>query len=467
MKTLKNILSAAAIVLTVASCQKDPKPAVSNRVIKANFSEGSVETKSAQPSVAFIGSAKGEGFSLDIYEQEGIITSEAPQTKGTLMTTTNFGSAAVEAWLGEKLDGVNEHYISGGSIQNSGAITMNGAPCYWVNDADMHMWCYLPKDLNLTTTAKDHASFSYDINDQRDVVVSHNLEHYKEGGAEYVDVTMKHALAGVKFNLALLASTKKITKVTFTGLNSSATCTVDKNANFAWSNTAGTASYSYDTEAISSDRVLPKVNDGNQELFFFMPQAFGTRSDIIIDFYDTEKNQSQTLSATLGGHEFKSGHTYTINIKPDFTFNNELVTDLNDISFRGGGQDRALFASLDPKAIDALQIGFDMTLGNNQGGYIKISLVKAGSSELIQTVFCRNCPPNDITVKRAEENNSSVSITNISGKNPKNAHAEIKFNIDHSKITGPFDILFEYDGGNNGAANWLVKNLSLSSYSQF
>lgn len=463
MKKVSFVLASFAAVLALSSCQEQLTPRLSSKTMKANIKAENVVTKSSEDNAEFLGTIKGEGLQLDMFVSEGIMSSAAPVTKGQLYTTDNFGTAKVDAWLGQEVDGFNTHYINGGSIASNGDITANGETCYWLNEIPMNIWCYLPTDLELNTSAKSSATFNYNIADQKDIVVSYNNEMYEEGGDGTFDVTMKHALAGLRFDLRLLKADRTLTKVEIDGLNTSAVCTAT-NSGFVWSAPSSTGTFSYSENVTSVDKYLPKPDDDYTGLLFFMPQELTASSKISLTFTEEGKDPIVLTGSFGDSFAWKAGHTYTITIKASF-YSGEQIIDIEsgEISFAGAGDDKRFFSSLSPKALDQedyYKLSFDFNMGNNQGGRITVALYKANTETLITTLFDRNAHKNSVRNPLSDENNSTIdfSFDNNSG----NGSATIYFNKSIINTDDSFDIVYKYYGGNGGAALWKVSNVKLS-----
>lgn len=483
MKTLNSLFSAAALLLVFASCQKEPASIVSNKTIKARIVTESPETKSSSESRfgSLIGTLKANDIQLDVFESEGIAAS-SPITRSSVITTDSFNSAKVDAYLGQAVESQPQHYINGGKIEKTGDVKQsNGDACYWLNEIDMHMWCYLPESLNMDmSTSNGSATFNYTVPtnqaDQKDIIVSYNVANHKEGEDDQMDVTLYHAMAAINFDIRLIPAGSKITKVEIVDAYGTGTCVFQpsqakKEDKFAWTpSEKATFSKEYSTGIAGTDGgIIPTLEDG---VFFMMPQTLPEGAKIRLTFDKGDGTEPVVGEVAAAGHTYKAGYTYTYRVSAFFTTSDNVDTGDNGwIKFEKTGYKYAKYKSLDLPKKTHLVLKWDFEVGNSKKEVnilIKQSPRDDVAEDKLKSIPIYTREANKVGANYSNDNLSEPAIrietTNVKGNNPCTGTSALHFYLDSDMIgfVGPYDIVFDYDGNNNGTAHWYISNISLA-----
>ncbi|MCQ2115128.1 MAG: fimbrillin family protein [Bacteroidales bacterium] len=476
MKTLK-ILMAATIVFSAVSCQKEIFATLGSDVIKANVNtEANVKTKaSLSPSEELVASETAGDFRIDLIASESI--ENAPLTKGSLYTTANFGSAKVDAYLGKSVENFPQKYIDGGVLNPDGSIlSTGGEPYYWLNDIPFHFWCYKPENLSLAAGASGNASFSYQTpaspDDQKDIVIAYSTSTYKDGEGGDFDVHMYHALAAVRFDIRLLPAGSEVVNVRIIDVATSGTCSVSGNskAGFNW-NLSGSPLGTFSQNLEKGYFVTKDMLQADEEkMFFFIPQTLGSSAKIEMTFVTTDSNGTKhqdTMAVSAAGHRWKPGYTYTYRVSMIPKAHEVVVDGEGGYDFVGKKGQNVVYEKLDLNPSTVLKLEWDFEVGNSK------DLIIISVRQTLRDGDKTFTPLNHILYNQPA-NGEGVNYTNNSTTYPKitttnfvqsgskaSGHTTMIFDLTGIG-TGPYDIYFEYNGGNNGNAHWKISNLKLS-----
>lgn len=484
MKTLNSLFSAAALLLVFASCQKESASIVSNKTIKARIVTESPETKSSSESRfgSLIGTLKANDIQLDVFESEGIAAS-SPITRSSVITTDSFNSAKVDAYLGQAVESQPQHYINGGKIEKTGDVKQsNGEACYWLNEIDMHMWCYLPESLNMDmSTSNGSATFNYTVPtnqaDQKDIIVSYNVANHKEGEDDQMDVTLYHAMAAINFDIRLIPAGSKITKVEIVDAYGTGTCVFQpsqakKEDKFAWTpSEKATFSKEYNTGIAGTDGgIIPTLEDG---VFFMMPQTLPEGAKIRLTFDKGDGNDPVVGEVAAAGHTYKAGYTYTYRVSASFVTSDTVIVKPEDngwIKFEGTVYQYAKYQSLSLPKTTHLVLKWDFEVGNSKKENVHIMIKQSPrdgvADDKLQSIsiYTREANKEGVNYNSDKLTAPAIKITttNIVDKQSGcTGTSELHFYMDPG-FDGPYDIVFDYKGSNNGNAHWYISNTSLA-----
>lgn len=493
---------AAALVAAMAfvSCQKEITLKVSDKTIKARISSSALETKASATSEELefsetFRTGQKQLMTVDMFSSDRAL--DYSQTKGYVVTTENFQRATVDAFLDIPDGGITNgqgvtilpHYIDKGILSPDGSVTdKNGQDCYWVNAVKMNMWCYSGID-NLAYNGSK-ASFPYttptDLAQQKDIIVSHNEATYRDGASDLVDVKLYHALAAVKFDVRLLSTDVKISNLSVSNVKTSGTCEITpdgQNVSYSWTPSAATVNFSQDyasDKASYQDSFLPrKAQEDDENLYFFIPQTIDPASKISMTMENSRrdpKSVSVAANGKVSGASWNEGKTYRYRIAVTEVKREEQISGGGEISFQGKGGDWAMYQSLSLKEGTQLKLAWDFEAGNSRG-ITQIRICPAGGydkdgnyiynekngviiySRIGSYIFT---PRTDSNGNVVEKNDYFEQRVDIDAGNVHNGFIALYFTIKDLGFSGPYDIVFDYNGGNNGAAAWKVKNLSVS-----
>lgn len=473
MKTLK-ILMAATIVFSAASCQKEIFATLGSDVIKANVNtEANVKTKaSLSPSEELVASETAGDFRIDLIASESI--ENASLTKGSLYTTANFGSAKVDAYLGKSVENFPQKYIDGGVLNPDGSIlSTGGEPYYWLNDIPFHFWCYKPENLSLAAGASGNASFSYQTpaspDDQKDIVIAYSTSTYKDGEGGDFDVHMYHALAAVRFDIRLLPAGSEVVNVRIIDVATSGTCSVSGNskAGFNW-NLSGSPLGTFSQNLEKGYFVTKDMLQAEEEkMFFFIPQTLGSSAKIEMTF-DTIQPDSTVLRSTMAvsaaGHRWKPGYTYTYRVSMIPKHYGVIVDGAGSYTFAGNQSQYVAYQSIDMAPSTILKLEWDFEVGNSKNDYLQISVRQSPRDGTLQsrTVYSRPATGSGVNYSSVGDSYPKIITRDfVQSGSTGRGHTTLLFDLTGIG-DGPYDIYFEYNGGNNGNAHWKISNLKLS-----
>lgn len=475
--------------MAFVSCQKEITLKVSDKTIKARISSSALETKAIHGSDAdsrvissnlLMELGTDQALYLDVIESAGIHSSSAPMTKGQLITTEKFSSATVDAYLGIPSQGITNaqgetlspHYIDKGSLSPDGSVTIGGEPCYWVNDVDMYMWCYSGVNLNSGNTS---ASFSYvtpsALADQKDILVSYNKLHYKEGVSDFADVRLHHALAAVRFDFRLLPAGTSVKSIELSGVKTKGDCTVlstgGQDLSFEWSNTSTPGTFTLTgLDATNRSEFVPAIG----EMFFFIPQQLGEDAKITMTFESSDAADPKTPSVSLSTSNWKAGYTYTYRVKAKFTMNDKPISTDGTITFNGKNSDKAKFKDLQLVSSTVLRLNWESQIGNVNEGRVTIKIVFPETSKPEVILYDRIGYTNFVSPTRQNGerwHDFQASSRDVSdGKGSQHyGTCSMYFILEELGLQDydQFSIEMTYGGKlNNGNALWYLTNLDLS-----
>lgn len=498
----KTTVFVAALVAAMAlvSCQKESSLKISDKTIKARITSSGLDTKALASSEELEYSetyrvGQNQLMTVDMFSSDR--TLGYPQTKGYVVTTENFQKASVDAFLDIPDGGITNgqgvtllpHYIDKGFLLPDGSVTdKNGQDCYWVNAVKMDMWCYSGIDNLIYNGSK--ASFQYttpaDLAQQKDIIVSHNEATYRDGNSDLVDVRLYHALAAVKFDVRLLSTDIRISDLKLTNVRTSGTCEITpdgQSVNYSWTPSAAKADFSQDYssgKASYQDSFLPrKSQEGDENLYFFIPQVIDPASSISMTLENSHrapKLSTVPANGKVSGASWNEGKTYRYRIAVTEVKREEQISDGGEISFQGKGGDWAMYQSLSLNEGTQLKLAWDFEAGNSRGitqvricpagGYDKDGnyIYNANNGVIIYSRIGSYIfqPRTDSDGNVIEKNDYFEQRVDIDAGNEHNGFIALYFTIKDLGFSGPYDIVFDYNGGNNGAAAWKVKNLSVS-----
>lgn len=477
----------AAAVVAIASCQKENTPRISDKVIKVKIKSDELPTKAVHSKDAdsrlvcsnlLMDMGLDQPISIDLIESEGIMTSYSPATKGSLITTENFNTASVDAYLGIPAEGMTNaqgktltpHYIEKGTLSADGSVSKGGEPCYWVNDVDMFMWCYSGADLQSgNTSAYFHHVTPANLADQQDVILSYNKLHYKDDSADFANVLFHHALAAVRYDFRFLPFGTSIRGIELSGVNTQADCIIaaEQDCSITWSEPTDPKSYVVsDVNITSSDEFYPSEASSDKQLYFFIPQTLSSDAKLKMNFYvegSSEPEKSSVVS--LATHKWERAKTYTYRIKAHLNTHDIPVDPItHEIHFNGSSPQSADYADLLLKSC-VLRMDWNYRIGNDNRSDIRVVIRQQDIEDI---VIYHRYGYNKVSVldKQSDEHWKEFygMSKDISGAQHY-GECSIIFDLgDFSQLdkTKPFTVVLTYQGGNSGNANWWVSDLDLN-----
>lgn len=362
-KTFIYTAAIASMVLALASCEKEPSNINEPKDgMRLHVVSNDIQTKAQQTSTNRIVSetidlSEGDVNLFFTAVEEDNLGNEflmEPQTKGTIITTANFGTERAtdfNLWLtlaggrmtysGEGPEAKNIPAVLKGDYWN--AMYSNGSEAYsnyvhWPANTALDFWCWSGADntsnLVITDDGKqitfDYADNSSTASAQKDLLFAFAGNQTEPSTKGDVDIHFFHALSAVQFCVGGLDEGVKITDIKLTGVKNSGRgayvpsgkCTIpgtdiskdmasgEKDVLngttvenlFVWTEVAGSKTYSTGTIGSNNTSAATQydpIGDEATSTFFFVPQDI---KDIEIEISVTSSNgkQTNTLKKKIG-----------------------------------------------------------------------------------------------------------------------------------------------------------------------
>lgn len=365
-KTFIYTAAIASMVLALASCEKEPSNINEPKDgMRLHVVSNDIQTKAQQTSTNRIVSetidlSEGDVNLFFTAVEEDNLGNEflmEPQTKGTIITTANFGTERAtdfNLWLTQ--DGLT--YSETGAPKTAekipavlkgdywNAMYTKGSEAYsnyahWTTGKALDFWCWSGIDNNdvlnpdYTAGQSPRMYFKYEAKatakDQSDVLFAYAGNQSEPSTKGDVDIHFFHALAAVQFCVGGLDEGVKITNIKLSGVKDSGKGTFipsgscinegtdiskDKTSGdkdtfsgnvedlFTWEDLGTTTTKEYSTGSISANNTstatqYDPIGDEATSTFFFVPQDI---KDIEIEISVTSSNgkQTNTLKKKIG-----------------------------------------------------------------------------------------------------------------------------------------------------------------------
>lgn len=274
---------------------------------------------------------------------EGISTAESDTrkviTRGAPLTEDNFDKFHVLAYWKKDGSSVDQFYMNEDATKN-GDIWSTDRTYYWPGAAhNLQFYAWAPVDAEFTSipTSPTETTLAYTVPanaaDQKDIVVATTDEIRGDNDAA-VPLTFRHICTAVRFAVGKEMQSGTIKSVTLKGIGNSGTFDM---ATSAWRlNEATTADFT---------QILNKSMAGNEAdgaeitplegTFMMLPQTLPAGAIVEVVFFDPVANHDRTLSATIGGSEWKMGTTvtYKLTITPEFDLEFTSTPALQDAHY--------------------------------------------------------------------------------------------------------------------------------------
>lgn len=473
---MKRIMITAVAIAAMAavSCEKEAEVSISGKTIKASIRSAEMTaTKSgheAMPesrviSSQYIGETEDCEYYLEVIETEGIQSRCGFATKTATITTDNFQTAGVDAFLDIQDGFVNSqgiamqsHYIDGGILSADGTVTAGGEPCYWVNNVQMHMWCHAGADF---TSSKNGLSFDYDAtSDRSDVITSYNRLMYKDGASDFASVQFHHALSGIRFDFRLLNASLKVTEVTISGLGMAGTCNVTASGN-TWTMSSDPSKKTFQVSKPEGFAPLQEQGD----CYFLIPQQL-QNATISMSFTNMETQVSTVKTIPLT-NTWVAGNTYTYKVKASIKKTGSGVEINGDrIEFRGSADSNIMYSQLKLPRNTFLKLDWGYEMGNTKDGRVVISVVRANGTQL--NLYDRTGYKGGVLVapKKLSEQCKEFTGTHVLSGSSDSGNCSMIISLEDLGLAEneKFDIKFEYfqsQQSGNANARWIITSLDL------
>lgn len=405
-KTFIYTAAIASMVLALASCEKEPSNINEPKDgMRLHVVSNDIQTKAQQKSTNRIVSetidlSEGDVNLFFTAVEEDNLGNEflmGPQTKGTIITTANFGTERAKdfnLWLtmggnqtytGEGKEAKNIPAVLKGDYWN--AMYSDTGEAYsdyvhWPANKALDFWCWSgaakASNIDITSDGKqmtfDYADDSSKASEQSDLLFAYAGDKSEPSTKGDVDIHFFHALSAVQFCVGGLDKGVSITNIKLTGVKNSGRgayvpggkCTIpgtdiskdmtsgDKDVLegntvenlFVWTNVTGNKEFS--TGAINSNNTstatqYDPIGDEATSTFFFVPQDI---KDIEIEISVTSSNgnQTNTLKKKIGlgsvNYEtmsaWKAGKIYRYTISGSGEVNVAVSEKLDDVDVVGG-----------------------------------------------------------------------------------------------------------------------------------
>lgn len=144
-----------------------------------------------------------------------------------------------------------------------------------------------------------------------------------------------HALTAVKFVAAndLPKEQLTITEIALVGIKNEGDLTADASGTWAWSNLAGTATFSQEPNfTVAAGGTSQPIIDG-ENTFMMLPQTFGSGARIVVTYTVPSVGTTQTLQTSLAGQVWSEGTTVTYTISSQ----DVLIDRKFEVTIENGG----------------------------------------------------------------------------------------------------------------------------------
>ena len=236
--------------LVAVACQKEATQDKLSGIIKANVGADDQQTKSADLSSSELSQTMvmdSDSLLLQEFVSDNLsqpFGDGAPETKGTIVTTSNiasvYGEFGIEAFLKNYGGETPEQYINGGQVKYTGSMWNindgSGNKYRWI-DNEYTFWSFAPKSHPGTYSygsagSRGSVTISGFVNqtnaaDQKDILFAYNSRPYGSGNrSETIDIKFRHALAAISFDVSGIRYCT-LEKVTITDAYSKGTCVIN------------------------------------------------------------------------------------------------------------------------------------------------------------------------------------------------------------------------------------------------
>lgn len=271
-------------------------------------------------------------------------------SRGKAYADNEFTSFQMKAWLDN-----GDSFINQEVTRDPSTKTCTYSPVkYWPENNKVHFLGYAwNKDIeNFSLQLEDDgdASFSYtlpspitigddaykDAINQPDLIMAYNPDKSKMAVNQALDLKFKHALSAVVFKIGEVPANVTITKVEFSDVYGSGTCTlhITEGAEFTWKQSDEAVKQTYTQTFDQSAANGTSISETNKETCFMMiPQKFGDNAEITIYFkvQDRPYTLERTLKSIVGSSpaiwEPNKKYTYTISLPEEVKV--EVSDELN------------------------------------------------------------------------------------------------------------------------------------------
>lgn len=189
----------------------------------------------------------------------------------------------------------------------------------WPGSGYLRLFAYAPYSSAVTVSARDGAwpTLRYEVpenvEDQLDLLVCATSEFsgYPRGGDLSVPLSMKHALAGIRFRVGpgLTLKSVLVQGIRDAGLYNYSTST--------WSNTSSSRTYEL-SDPIMREETVAGYNGymitADDQTFLFIPQSFSGYSAATITAVVNDGEADRSIVARLGNTSWDAGRVYTYTI---------------------------------------------------------------------------------------------------------------------------------------------------------
>lgn len=406
-KTFIYTAAIASMVLALASCEKEPSNINEPKDgMRLHVVSNDIQTKAQQTATNRIVSetidlSEGDVNLFFTAVEEDNLGNEflmEPQTKGTIITTANFGTERdkdFNLWLtlaggrqtytGEGPEAKNIPAVLKGDYWNAMYSATGEAYSdyvHWPAGQALDFWCWSgaakATSIDITSDGKnmtfDYADNSSTASEQSDLLFAYAGNQTEPNTKGDVEIHFFHALAAVQFCVGGLDEGVKITDIKLTGVKNSGRgayvpggkCTIpgtdiskDMTSGnkdilegntvenlFVWTNVTGNKEFS--TGAISANNTstatqYAPIGDEATSTFFFVPQDI---KDIEIEIEVTSSNgkQTNTLKKKIGlgsvsydtMSAWKAGKIYRYTISGSGEVKVAVSEKLDDVDVVGG-----------------------------------------------------------------------------------------------------------------------------------
>lgn len=367
----KSAACAAACLLAVCSCVKGQLPT-------GGFGRGFIEpvvslagetTKSSgtTPEGRYMGSFAMEGVGSDslyisVYECDNTdlpysLAEEAPQTKGTVVTTEDINATGrqftINAWLESTnryngsqdgdgrvyitTDKDNWHIMDGVTVVRgtSGWGYISGLEYPWRNQVKTNFWSYYYVGATMEhsiyypgNTATDeeqkHLTIHYcmaapapaagskfdDAERQGDLCLAYNTKTWSDGSDNKIDIRFHHALSAVYFSVENVVDGVSVKQIGLDDILSYGWCDVtgnpDNTPSFSWRDLTMRKNYLQDYDSASDFSASGKTQAfyNNKKIFTVLPQTLGANTSLRAKF---ELSDGSTITRGVNISKFEDG----------------------------------------------------------------------------------------------------------------------------------------------------------------
>ena len=193
---------------------------------------------------------------------------------------------------------------------------------------------------NGTSGNPPHLSYTVpaDVADQKDLLVAASTDRPGNTNTDE-DLTMKHALTGVRFVTGDNMLPGTVSKITLKGVYG--TGSLPMAASPAWDNQGGARDFELTLSPVATapDPQLPGTElTPEAATFMMLPQTLPTNAQIEIEYRDNLTNTTRTLTANIAGSTWAMGKTVTYRISTNSIVITPTleVTPPADYTYQGG-----------------------------------------------------------------------------------------------------------------------------------